>query len=187
MAMSPVTIASPPFSKDRLKGIMEYAIAVLDAANTNLAGVNSNLVSLQSGTSISQLHADILNVYASVDGLETLVGNTNTSLGSSGQLHADLLALKSSVDALLAREVPLDALRYTQALSLAANPTVLNAPGVVYAVYSSGNITIRDGSTDVVQVPGGANGVLPAPVTCSSSIKLLAVLASNVSVWYKAS
>lgn len=154
----------------------------LTAANTNLGSVIS--LNTAGNANTSQLHTDLSAIITYVDGLETLVTNNNALVTTT---NTKLDGVIAAVNAMWTNRVPADALVYNASLSLLANPTVLAAPGVVYAVMSSGNMTIRDNTTDKIQVPGGIFSVLPVPMVCVTSIKLFAVVASNTTVWYKAS
>lgn len=131
----------------------------VETTNTKMQSANDNLAAIA---------ASLVSINQNTDTLEALVAATTAAVN------------------LLVNQIPADALAYNATLALLANPTVLNAPGIVYAVTASGNLTIRDNATDKIQVPSGTFFILPVPLTCASSIKLLAVLASNVTLWYKA-
>jgi len=132
-------------------------------------------------TKLDSIVSGLSSISGFVDGLETLL---TTLSGYSDGLEAKLDALKTSVDATTAAIAPPNTLTYTTPLSALGNPTVRSGAGHVYAFAATGIVEIRDNTTVLWTTVGNTSIRFQSPLVYSTSLKLFSTLGSNISLQY---
>lgn len=144
----------------------------LDAANTNLQTLHSDITS--TNAALTTANSNLVTLQAYSDGLEALITSTNTKLDT---LHTDMATLTAAL-------APPNTSMYTTAISALGNPTIKTGSGHIYAFSATGIVEFRDNTTVLWSTVGNSSFNFAAPLIYSTSLKLFSTLGSSISLQY---